>query len=101
MLANSPIADENFREIKKIVRTDNQGRLMIGQEVKSKKYRVLINDVGQILLDPIKNIPERELWLWKNHGAFASLERGLKQAASREVQDLGSFAQYGDLEIDD
>lgn len=101
MLANSPIANQNFREIKEIVRTDNRGRLTIGQEVKSKKYRVLINDVGQILLDPVKNIPERELWLWKNPGARASLERGLQQAASREVQDLGSFAQYGDLEIDD
>lgn len=101
MLTSSPSTDKSFRELKDAVQTDNRGRLTIGQEAKAKKYRVLVNDMGQILLDPVISIPERELWLWQNPAACGSLERGLQQAASREVHDLGSFAQYADIEIDD
>ncbi len=48
-----------------------------------------------------QNIPEEELWIWQNPSAWASIERGLRQAQAGEVQYLGSFAQYADLEIDD
>jgi|SRR5919202_6325412 hypothetical protein len=49
----------------------------------------------------IENVPGEEQWLWQTPTAWASLERGLRQAAVGEVHNLGSFAQYADLEIDD
>ncbi|GAA6617502.1 hypothetical protein [Scytonema sp. NUACC26] len=97
------ITGQNFQVIKNAVSSNEVGELVIGEATKGKVYRVLINDAGQILLDPIdlKSIPENQRWLWQNPEAMAMVQRGLQQAASGEVHDLGSFAQYADLEIDD
>ncbi|MBD2777700.1 hypothetical protein [Iningainema tapete] len=97
------ITNQNFYVIKKAIITNEQGDLTLGEAAKAKVYRVLINDAGQILLDPvdIEKIPEDQRWLWQNSEAMAMVQRGLQQAAAGEVHDLGSFAQYADLEIDD
>lgn len=95
------IASQDFREIKDDVHADTRGRLTLGAVAKEKKYKVFVNDMGQILLDPVVSIPERELWLWQNAEALTSVQRGLKQSAEGQGRSLGSFAQYADLEIDD
>ncbi|WP_315788978.1 hypothetical protein [Fischerella sp. JS2] len=94
------IENQNFHLIKETASADDRGRLTLGAVAKTKSYRVLINEVGQILLDPVVNFPERELWIWQNSVARNSLELGIKQA-SGELHDLGSFAQYADLEIEE
>jgi hypothetical protein len=101
MTPNTPIADTNFQEIKHLSRADDRGRLTVGAVAKKKNYRVMINELGQILLDPIVNIPEREIWLWKNQSALSSLKQGLEEAKAGETQDYGSFAEYADLDITD
>jgi hypothetical protein len=101
MTPNTPIADTNFQEIKHSSRADERGRLTVGAVAKKKNYRVMINESGQILLDPIVNIPEREVWLWKNQSALSSLKQGLEAAKAGETQDYGSFAEYADLDITD
>lgn len=53
------------------------------------------------MLKDVQNIPKEEQWLWQDSTAWASLERGLRQAAAGEGRYLGDFAQYADLEIDD
>jgi len=50
--------------------------------------------------DRSQTIGDRELWLWQNPEALNSVLRGIEQAAPGEVHDLGSFAQYADLEIE-
>ncbi len=90
-----------FRVVKDVVRPDSRGRLTLGQVAKAKSYRVMVNDAGQILLDPVVSIPERELWLWQNPDALASVQRGIQQSAAGETHDLGSFTQYTNLELDD
>ena len=92
---------QDFRVVKDAVRPDNQGRLTLGQVITAKSYRVMTNEAGQILLDPIVSIPELELWLWKNPDALASVQRGIEQVSTKETYDLGSFAQYADLKVDD
>jgi len=91
---------QDFRVVKDAVRPDSRGRLTLGQVIKAKSYRVMLNEAGQILLDPVVTIPERELWLWQNPDALASVERGIEQTSTEETHDLGSFAQYADLEFD-
>ena len=95
------INEKDFRVVKDAVRTDSRGRLTLGQAVKAKSYRVMVNDAGQILLDPVVSIPQRELWLWQNPDALASVQKGIQQSAAGASHDLGSFAQYADLEVDD
>jgi hypothetical protein len=95
------VAELNFRTVKGIVEPDSRGRLSIGAIAKGKSYRVQINDAGKILLDPVVAIPERELWLYRNPEAIASIQRGLQQIAAGEVHELGSFAQDENAEIED
>ncbi len=90
-----------FRVVKDVVRPDSRGRLTLGQMARAKSYRVMVNDAGQILLDPVVSIPEREVWLWQNPDALASVQRGIQHSAAGETHDLGSFTQYADVEVDD
>jgi hypothetical protein len=95
------MSDLDFRTVKEIVEPDSRGRFSIGAIAKSKTYRVQVNDAGQILLDPVVAVPERELWLWKNPEAIASVQRGTEQAGAEEVHDLSSFAQYAEMELEE
>ena len=58
----------------------------------------MINDTGQILLDPI---PKKEQWLWQNPETLAAVKRGIQQAAEGKGKYLGDFAQYANVQIDD
>lgn len=83
-----------FRVLRdEIVRADKRGRLTVGDAVSAKQFRILINDDGQILLDPVVVMSEREVWLYKNPHALASVMQGLREAAAGEVHDLGTFAK--------
>lgn len=89
-------ADMGFQPRKGYVRPDARGRLTLGSAAKDADYRVLVNDRGQILLDPVVPIPASEAWLWENPALRASMERAMKQADAGEFEDLGSFAEFAD-----
>ncbi len=97
------IANQNFHVIKEAIITNEEGNFTLGEAAKAKVYRVLTNDAGQILLDPIdiEKIPLEQRWLWQNPEALAMVLRGIQEAAEGKGHYLGSFAQYADLEIDD
>ena len=96
----SVLLDDNFED-GKTVQKDARGRVAIGSAATAKHYRVSRNAHGQILLTPIVQIAEHEMWLWKNPEALASIRRGLEDEAAGRVHDLGSFAQFADIEIDE
>jgi len=85
-------------EVRKL---DNSGRLNLGKERAGEQYQVSESSDGTILLTPVAVIPKRELWLWHNPEALASVKRGLDQSSRGEGRTLGSFAQYADEDDED
>ena len=77
---------------------DSTGIINLGSAATAHRYRILVNPNGQILLDPV---PDPEAWFWNNPEAIAEVKIGIAQAAAGEVQYLGSFAEYVDIDIDD
>lgn len=93
--------ERKFRVVKDLVQPDSQGRLSLDLVARAKSYRVMVNDAGQILLDPVLSIPEPEAWLWENPEALALVQQGIEQSAIGQTEDLGSFAEYANLELDE
>jgi hypothetical protein len=52
------------------------------------------NEVGQILLDPVKSVPAYEAWVWENEQRIASIKRGIAQAEAGKVISI-DLATYG------
>lgn len=88
---------EIFEEVT-TVRPDPQGRISLRKSQapnsRATAYRTYRGKGGEILLMPIVEIPERELWVHENPEVKASIMRGLEQSTRGEVHDLGSFSQY-------
>ena len=89
-------SNREFQPRKGFVHPDARGRLALGSVARDSEYRVLVNEIGQILLDPVVAIPASEAWLWENAALRASMERALGQAEGGEFEDLGSFTRYAD-----
>ena len=83
-----------FQTRRALVHPDGRGRLTLGSAVTDSDYRVLVNERGQILLDPVVSIPASEGWLWESPALRASMERALEQAGTEDFEDLGSFAKF-------
>lgn len=78
-----------FRVAKADVSADERGRVVLGNNlVGERHYRVLVNDLGQIVLDPTVTIPARELWLYRNPAALTSVLRGAQQAEAGDLEEF-------------
>lgn len=53
----------------------------------------------KIILEPMAEIPARELWLYKNPDALKAVQEGLKQSKEGKIVKRRSFAEYADDEI--
>ena len=80
--------DDLFREIG--TRTiDERNRLTVGEILKGcKRIRLYRNDSGEVLLQPIAEIPVSELWLFRNPEAVNEVREGLRDAAQGKVSRL-------------
>jgi hypothetical protein len=66
--------------------TDSKGRLTLGDAFANRT--VLVEQRGdEIVLRLARVIPEREVWLYDNPAALASVRRGLKQARKGQFSD--------------
>ena len=82
---NTLKVDDSFKEIG--TRTiDERNRLTIGEILKGyKRVRLYRNDSGEVLLQPIAEIPASELWLYRNQEAINDVREGLRDAAQGKI----------------
>ena len=78
-----------FRYAGKEVGLEAKKRIVVGsivaEPVEGVRYRVFKNDLGQILLDPVKSVSAYEAWIYENPDRIASIKRGIQQAEARKV----------------
>jgi len=96
-------ADNNLKHINSHnhVVYPSKGMVIVINMDTSKSYRVTTSISEFRKQITLKDIPERERWIWQNQRALTSVRRGLKQSAEGNGKYIGSFAAYADLEIDE
>jgi hypothetical protein len=68
---------------------DERNRLTVGEIVKGcKRIRLYRNESGDILLQPIAEIPASELWLFQNPEAMNEIREGLRDASQGKISRL-------------
>lgn len=87
--------------LKKTSNADAKGRVVLGPKYANKMFRVSEQPDGNLLLEPVVAVHEREVWFYRNPEAQAMVQEGIRQSRAGETVSLGSFAQYADLDIDD
>jgi len=90
------VKDTHFELITEIIKPDSKKRLSLGHALVQPgvAYNIYRNQLGQIMLDPVKAVPVYETWLYENKPALASVKRGLAQSAAGRTKKRGSFAIY-------
>jgi hypothetical protein len=68
---------------------DGRNRLTIGELAAGfNRVKVYINEMGEILLKPVVEIPASELWIFQNKKAFNDLQAGLKDLSEGRITKL-------------
>ena len=68
---------------------DERNRLTVGEILKGcKRIRLYRNDSGEVLLQPIVEIPASELWLFRNPEAINEIREGLGDASQGKISRL-------------
>ena len=67
---------------------DSRKRIPLGKVLPDKDVTLFDAKVegGRIILEPMRAVPERESWLYKNPKALDSVMRGLKDSAEGKVK---------------
>ncbi len=72
------------------IRPDSKGRIALGAYAKGvSSYRIHQEKDGRLILEPYKEIPAREAWLFENGGALKKVRKGLKDAAAGNISRWG------------
>ena len=76
------------------VEADSRGRVTLAKAgaTPGRRYRVLANADGLVVLQPVVSIPEREVLVWENPELAARVLTGIAEAEQGKTIDLGSFA---------
>lgn len=80
--------NDEFQEID--TRTiDSRNRLTIGELAQGfNRVKLYKNELGEILLKPVVEIPASELWLFNNKKALEDVQKGLKDLSEGKIKKL-------------
>ena len=80
--------NDEFQEID--TRTiDSRNRLTIGELAQGfNRVKLYKNELGEILLKPVVEIPASELWLFNNKKALEDVQKGLKDLSEGKITKL-------------
>ena len=79
----------------KVVRPDERGRINLGNLADNiSSYQVFQNKDGYLILEPLVEIPAREVWIYEDSENLGNIRRGMQQSKDGKVSSLGSFSQY-------
>lgn len=87
-------------KVKKTSSADAKGRFGLGAKYANKQFRLSEQPNGNLVLEPMVTIHEREVWFYKNPEAQAMVQEGIHESQKRKVVSLGSFAEYADTDDD-
>ena len=83
------------------VRPDSKGRIALGAFARGvSSYRIHQEKDGRLILEPYKEIPAHEAWLFENDAALTKVRKGLKDAAAGKVSRRSDFSKFADADID-
>ncbi|MBI1371537.1 MAG: hypothetical protein GC159_02065 [Phycisphaera sp.] len=83
---------------------DSRGRLTLGKDFANKTVLVEEVKAGSYIVTLAAAIPERELWLFKNEMALASVKAGISDAVNGRLEeplDMDEIKQWADQLADD
>ena len=88
MQTNTVRINDEFKEVD--TRTiDDRNRLTLGELLKgSKRVRLYKNNRGEVLVQPVVEIPASELWLFQDKEALENVKKGLKDEAEGRISKL-------------
>ena len=88
MKATVHIVDEEFVEVD-TRKVDERKRLTIGAALGDlNRVRILKNSRGEILLQPLADIPASDVWLYTNREASELVQKGIKEAGEGKVSRM-------------
>ena len=77
------------------VRPDAKGRVALGSFAKGvSSFRIHQEKDGRLILEPFKEIPAREAWLYESKVALDKVRKGLAQAKDGKVSKRGDFSKF-------
>jgi hypothetical protein len=82
----------------KTTNADSKGRVTLGPPHANRTFRISAEPNGNLILEPVVVVHEREAWLYRNPEAMAMVRKGIEQSKKGKGKYLGSFAGFAELE---
>ncbi|MSP42537.1 MAG: hypothetical protein EXR08_04120 [Alphaproteobacteria bacterium] len=77
------------------LRPDSKGRIALGDFAKGiSSFRISQEKDGRLILEPFREIPAREAWLFENPAALGKVRKGLKDASEGKLSRRGDFSKF-------